>query len=398
MQNRRLLSLLLILTLSLINYKCNPAAIEATINVIEVGENLYGLIKELSTLSETINTDINQLNATTTQNIQQETDIKDTYKQYEEQWQTIRASYDNLNSDLMQIRDTSARYFQGLWDNNHAMKNQQRKLEDSAKNAMLQAKWNIEFTKAATSLSDASKMIDDGNDVEKQLQNAAGRAEISDFVGSLKSISNDAKELSIRIENFKVNADRLLNMEDVSSNNSLVPPVHTELTLPKTESTSPTITDNDTNHTNNNVDNSNTNSDSETECHINNLRVDHGRKGNESGIGIHFDMNITNMLNKTGECRAIILYNNGEAVKSNNNDYRSSDGDLLATVPFTPNYQNTTFNDFTIFIPDTAFDLPKGSFDLQVFVIIGIPEDSHLFTLGQARLSFKYNSIMDQQQ
>lgn len=69
------------------------------------------------------------------------------------------------------------------------------------------------------------------------------------------------------------------------------------------------------------------------------------------GMRIHVKFDVNGMLNKRGQAAAYFYFENGNALKDYNNNYRTGDGHVAHHTDFTPNYKNCTYNDLTIFMP-----------------------------------------------
>ena len=78
-----------------------------------------------------------------------------------------------------------------------------------------------------------------------------------------------------------------------------------------------------------------------------NVSVD-GKKGLK--IHVHFEVN--NMKNKTGNVVAYFYHKNGtDGLKDTNNKYHTTSGTVATSSGFTPSYDNSSYKDFTLFIP-----------------------------------------------
>lgn len=71
----------------------------------------------------------------------------------------------------------------------------------------------------------------------------------------------------------------------------------------------------------------------------------------QKGMKIHVKFNTCNMQNVQGKCIAYFYYNNGTALKDDNNSYRSSDGQVIVEQNFKSSYKETLYEDFVLFIP-----------------------------------------------
>ena len=94
---------------------------------------------------------------------------------------------------------------------------------------------------------------------------------------------------------------------------------------------------------------------------IRNIWVDHNVSDSYGvkGMRIHVKFEINGMLNRAGEAAAYFYYSNGSPLRDKNNSYCTSDGCVATHVNFTPNYENCTFNDLTIFMPYNEMHLSR---------------------------------------
>ena len=94
---------------------------------------------------------------------------------------------------------------------------------------------------------------------------------------------------------------------------------------------------------------------------IRNIWVDHNVTDSYGNYGmrIHVKFDINGMLNRTGIVAAYFYNSNGNALRDTNSNYRTTDGNVATHVNFTPNYENCTFNDLSIFMPYSELHLSR---------------------------------------
>lgn len=92
---------------------------------------------------------------------------------------------------------------------------------------------------------------------------------------------------------------------------------------------------------------------SQQTCTIDDLRftLDDFNGQNQKGLTIHFSMSVKGMLNKTGKVFAFICDKDGNYIHSTVSNYCTSDHHLVRITSYTPTYENSTYKDFTTFIP-----------------------------------------------
>lgn len=82
--------------------------------------------------------------------------------------------------------------------------------------------------------------------------------------------------------------------------------------------------------------------------------------GNQ-GMRIHVQFDINGMLNRTGQAAVYFYYENGNPLMDTNGQYCSMDGNVATHVDFTPNYDNCTYNDLSIFMPYSEMHISNSS-------------------------------------
>ena len=88
---------------------------------------------------------------------------------------------------------------------------------------------------------------------------------------------------------------------------------------------------------------------------IESIWVDHNQmRDGVKGMLIHVKFSVYNMLNRTGSCNAYFYYDNADNTRLQdlNNSYRTSSGHVAVGKDFSPSYESSTYNDFTLFIPN----------------------------------------------
>ena len=84
------------------------------------------------------------------------------------------------------------------------------------------------------------------------------------------------------------------------------------------------------------------------------------------GMRIHTKFSVANMLNVPGYLAIYFQKKNGDPLKSTNKNYSSKDGQTMAYRKISPTYDPAYYNDFSVFIPYTEFNLPPGDYDLKL--------------------------------
>ncbi len=69
------------------------------------------------------------------------------------------------------------------------------------------------------------------------------------------------------------------------------------------------------------------------------------------GVLIHANFEVNGMLNKQGVCQAFFYDVDGRSLNDTNDQFCSEDGSVTCCDYFQPQYENTIYNDFKLFIP-----------------------------------------------
>lgn len=90
------------------------------------------------------------------------------------------------------------------------------------------------------------------------------------------------------------------------------------------------------------------------------------------GMKIHAKFNVNNLLNKQGLIQAYFYFQNGNTLYDYNGQYRAPNGQVSVWGNFCPNYTNSIYNDYVLFIPYTELHCATGGtsylrFHLELF-------------------------------
>ena len=92
-------------------------------------------------------------------------------------------------------------------------------------------------------------------------------------------------------------------------------------------------------------------------------------------MNIHVKFSVRGMLNKQGTCNAYFSFNGGNMLNDYNGLYKAGNGQVAHGMPFTPPYEDATYNDFILFMPYNELHLGTGSHNLKF--TIGIFDDNN---------------------
>ena len=100
---------------------------------------------------------------------------------------------------------------------------------------------------------------------------------------------------------------------------------------------------------------------------ISSVSIDHNvYENNQKGMRIHVDFNVVNKQNDTCEIAVYFRYQSGEILRDYNGSYTTYNGQVSVGETFIPQYYNTTYRDFTLFMPYDEFHIDAlGEYDLE---------------------------------
>ena len=107
---------------------------------------------------------------------------------------------------------------------------------------------------------------------------------------------------------------------------------------------------------------------------INNVSVDHNIYVNgQKGMKIHVKFDAYNVYNHNIKVCVYFYYKGGDALKGiSGSDYITPNGKVTVQESSTANYTNTTWNDFTLFMPYSYLNMQSGCKDLSLEGRVGI--------------------------
>ena len=96
---------------------------------------------------------------------------------------------------------------------------------------------------------------------------------------------------------------------------------------------------------------------------IRNVWVEHNvsNSNGNKGMRIHVNFDINGMLNRRGQAAAYFYFSSGNPLKDTNGLCCTSNGNVATHVDFTPNYENSNYNDLLIFMPYSELHLDKSA-------------------------------------
>jgi hypothetical protein len=109
------------------------------------------------------------------------------------------------------------------------------------------------------------------------------------------------------------------------------------------------------------------------------------------GMMVHMQFRTNGLLNSPCKAIAYFAYSDGEMLEDYNGVYTTRNGQVSASVDFTPRYENATFNDLQIFVPYSELHMASGRHSLRYHVeLYSMWHGSH-FAESQF-VSFSFNT------
>ncbi len=97
-------------------------------------------------------------------------------------------------------------------------------------------------------------------------------------------------------------------------------------------------------------------------------------EGGETGMRIHTKFTLRNLKDIPLELTVRIQKEDGDTLTSNNSEYRNKGGQLAVFRPIKAGFANAVYQDYDIFIPYNAFNIPPGKYDLKLDADIIYPD------------------------
>jgi hypothetical protein len=110
------------------------------------------------------------------------------------------------------------------------------------------------------------------------------------------------------------------------------------------------------------------------------VRAEHNIvQGGQKGMVIHAHFNVEGAKDQSCQAAAYFYFSNGDILKDFNKTYRAPDGQVSVASNFTPPYDQSSYDDFTMFMPYDELEMAKGHYDLKFQVKVYYqPKDSFI--------------------
>lgn len=140
----------------------------------------------------------------------------------------------------------------------------------------------------------------------------------------------------------------------------------------------------------NNNSNGQNSSNGQISANVDRVWTEHGvYKDEKKGMMIHVKFDVKNALGKNGKVIAYFNFQDGKALDDFNGKYCTTEGHVCASKKFSPKYNNSSYNDFQIFMPYSELHMGSGSSKLDFYVVIWV--ESKQYDKSN-RYKFKLNS------
>lgn len=94
----------------------------------------------------------------------------------------------------------------------------------------------------------------------------------------------------------------------------------------------------------------------------------------EKGMVVHTKFTLRNLKDIPLELTVRIQKEDGDTLTSNNSTYRNKGGQLAVFRPIKAGFANAVYQDYDVFIPYNAFNIPPGKYDLKLDADIIYPD------------------------
>ncbi|MCZ7360732.1 MAG: PKD domain-containing protein, partial [Candidatus Methanoperedens sp.] len=93
-------------------------------------------------------------------------------------------------------------------------------------------------------------------------------------------------------------------------------------------------------------------------------------EGDSYGMRIHVSFTVNNLKDMNGRANAYFFTADGMALNDFNQKYYTTDGKVASWMDFTPSYENSRYDDLTIFMPYSELHMAPGQHNLKFYVSI----------------------------
>lgn len=197
---QRITLLLLILTVSLVQFSCKTRTTRGAMKHGEVLKtNLESFEKNRVKLSTGL---VSSLEEAKEQLTQENPDIPEVSKDFEKEWRSIMSRYNKLKNDYEAVGTSSRAYFEELNGLSNSINNEELRVQELQKNKELEVKWQSTFKTAGASIDKITTVLEAGNDFHMVLVASSIRQKLEQNVDELNNMAEQAKVLLSDLEVF----------------------------------------------------------------------------------------------------------------------------------------------------------------------------------------------------
>jgi len=198
--SKRITFLLLILTVSLVQFSCKTRTTRGAMKHGEILKtNLESFEKNRVKLSNGL---VNSLEDAKNQLTQENPDIPEVSKDFEKEWRGIMSRYNKLKNDYDEIGQSSTAYFEELNGLSNNINNEELRNSELQKNKELEGRWQKTFETAGASINKITTVLESGNDFHMVLVASSIRQKLEQNVDELNNMAEQAKLLLSDLEVF----------------------------------------------------------------------------------------------------------------------------------------------------------------------------------------------------
>lgn len=120
------------------------------------------------------------------------------------------------------------------------------------------------------------------------------------------------------------------------------------------------------------------------------LWVDYGvEEDGQNGMRIHVKFTAYGMKNLPAYLAIYFMDDRGNYLKDKNRQFNSTSGEVAVYREMTPGYDPADYNDFSVFMPYSEFDLPNGNWNLEMDVKLIYKEGGLIQQLTKEKFNYK---------
>jgi len=186
----------------LVSHSCVIEQVKNISQLASLGLQVVNLLKSSNELGQIFSKKVAEVNSGMEEGIKSNKSTLELGKYWEKYWGDIHSDYDEIRNKLYETDRVSQQYFAELAANNGKMNNPDLKTADMNKNVKLAEEYKKEFEKALVSLSNAEKLLKDGDDIMLALRNDVLRSALQSQITVLKDITIQSNVLSQNINSF----------------------------------------------------------------------------------------------------------------------------------------------------------------------------------------------------